>query len=227
MPTTSAESLFELDHVFIWAETWAPEAERLLGFGLAEGTRNVHAGQGTACRRFFFENAMLELVWVRDAAELESPAVRRTQLWERWPGQVRGASPFGICLRPARPDVEGLPFPAWEYRPPYLPAPWAIHVGEPTPLAEPWWFYLGFVRGGAARGQPQPVQHPAGLRKVTRLHLKGPWADHPSPVAEAVRRLGVVTFEPAPDNLLVMGFDQEAQGRRADFQPVLPLVFSW
>jgi hypothetical protein len=228
MPTKATDDRFELDHIFIWTTTGAPEAERLIAFGLTEGAPNVHPGQGTANRRFFFHNAMLELVWVCDPAEIQSESIRRTQLWERWSGRAQGASPFSICLRPARPDVEGLPFPAWEYRPPYLPAPWSIHVGEGVPLAEPMWFYLGFVgRGGAARGRPQPVQHPVGLREVTRLRVTGPWVDQPSPVAEAVRRTGAVTFEPGPEHLLEVRFDQEAAGRRTDFRPVLPLVFSW
>jgi hypothetical protein len=222
-----ADNQFELDHLFIWAAPGAPEAERLIAFGLVEGGRNVHPGQGTANRRFFFHNAMLELLWVCDAAEVQGEAIRRTQLWERWRGRTQGASPFGICLRPARPDLEGLPFPAWEYRPPYLPAPLAIHVGDGTALAEPWWFYLSFVRrGDAARGRPQPVQHPAGLREVTRLRVAGPWAERPSPVAEAVRRTGVVTFAAEPEHLLEVGFDHEEQGRRVDFRPVLPLILS-
>ncbi len=56
----------ELDHVFVCTARDAPEAERLRALGLVEGTSNVHHGQGTANRRFFFANAMLELLWVHD-----------------------------------------------------------------------------------------------------------------------------------------------------------------
>jgi hypothetical protein len=66
----------ELDHFFICTAAGAPEAERLIELGLTEGAPNTHPGQGTACRRFFFENAFLELVWVTDAAEAQSPAAR-------------------------------------------------------------------------------------------------------------------------------------------------------
>ena len=51
---------FELDHVLICLSQGAPEAKYLTRFGLIEGTANVHPGQGTANRRFFFKNAMLE-----------------------------------------------------------------------------------------------------------------------------------------------------------------------
>src|SRR6266436_5673418 len=72
-----------VDHVFICTAAGAPAADHLRQFGLAEGSPNQHPGQGTACRRFFFRNAMLELLWVEDAAAARSEQTRRTRLWER------------------------------------------------------------------------------------------------------------------------------------------------
>src|SRR5437879_6291460 len=90
----------ELDHFFVCASIGAPEADRLIEFGLSEGTPNNHLGQGTANRRFFFHNAFLELLWVADPAEAQTSAVRRTGLWERWSRRSGGCSPFGIGFRP-------------------------------------------------------------------------------------------------------------------------------
>jgi hypothetical protein len=59
----------EFDHMFICTAVDAPEADLLVAFGLTEGAPNSHPGQGTACRRFFFRNAMLELVWVHNESE--------------------------------------------------------------------------------------------------------------------------------------------------------------
>ncbi len=112
--------MVELDHIFICTELGAPEADQLVAFGLVEGTSNVHPGQGTANRRFFFHNAMLELVWVYDEREARSPPIAPAQLWERWRYRFTGYSPFGICLRPlnARRALSGrpaaLPFATWE-----------------------------------------------------------------------------------------------------------------
>jgi Glyoxalase-like domain len=78
------ETLYEIDHVFVCAAFGAPEAEQLIAFGLTEGSRNRHPGQGTANRRFFFRNAMLELLWVESAEEAQGDNVRRLGLWERW-----------------------------------------------------------------------------------------------------------------------------------------------
>ena len=90
---------FELDHSFILTSKGAPEADLLIDFGLSEGEANVHPGQGTANRRFFFSNAMLELLWVHDPNEAKSRLTNPTKLWERWEGGEDSTSPFGICLR--------------------------------------------------------------------------------------------------------------------------------
>jgi Glyoxalase-like domain len=90
---------FELDHVLVWVGPGAPEAERLVELGLTEGTPNVHAGQGTANRRFFFRNAMLELIWVHDETEARAGPGARLGIHERWRHRETGASPFGLERR--------------------------------------------------------------------------------------------------------------------------------
>lgn len=50
----------ELDHLFVCTAPGAPEAEKLVQFGLQEGPPNQHSGQGTACRRFSFVNVLGE-----------------------------------------------------------------------------------------------------------------------------------------------------------------------
>jgi len=56
--------MFEVDHVFVCTSPLAPEADRVLGIGLSEGSSNCHPGQGTANRRIFFKTTMLEFLWV-------------------------------------------------------------------------------------------------------------------------------------------------------------------
>ena len=84
----------EVDHVFVSCSIGAPEGDRLIELGLVEGSPNRHPGQGTANRRFFFANAMLELIWVHDPAEAQSDAqpARRLHLWERWVGRSGSAT---------------------------------------------------------------------------------------------------------------------------------------
>jgi hypothetical protein len=219
----------ELDHVFVCTAPGAPEAEQLIRLGLTEGSPNRHPGQGTANRRFFFENAFLELVWVTDPAEAQSDLVRRTGLWERWSRRGRGASPFGVGLRPAPGEGNAMPFPAWEYRPPYLPEPLAIHMANnsDTPAA-PLLFYLAFGRrpDPTDPARQQPRQHAAGFRSMTRVRVhcaSGDPAALPE-VLEAERHCAGLSFVPGSEDLMELGFDGELRGRAVDLRPALPLV---
>jgi Glyoxalase-like domain len=161
----------ELDHVFICTAPGAPEAEKLVQFGLREGPPNQHAGQGTANRRFAFVNAMIELIWISDASEAQSQSASRTLLWERWSGRKHNASPFGICLRPVDPQDTAPPFPAWQYRPAYLPDPLVMHIGDAR-IEEPMWIYLSFMR--RAQREQWFIEHPIDIREITGLTLTTP-----------------------------------------------------
>src|SRR6476646_1436267 len=129
----------EFDHLFVCvSSSGTDEANALAAVGLGEGTPNTHPGQGTACRRFFFHNAYLELLWVTDPAEAQSEAIRPTHLWKRWTQRSTGMCPFGIGFRPGIGHVGSPPFSPMDYRPPYLPDPLAIHIASTTNvLTEP------------------------------------------------------------------------------------------
>jgi Glyoxalase-like domain len=221
--------VFELDHLFVCVDVGAPEAALLGEFGLTEGTRNVHPGQGTANRRFFFRNAFLELLWVHDPVEAQSESTRLTGLWPRWSQRDSGASPFAVCLRPARADSKEVPFPSREYRPSYLPALYAFHIGRDTPLSEPMWCYLSFGRRPDAADFPahQPLEHPVGFQEITLVRITSSSADEASEVARIVSGLGMVTLANGSEHLLEVTFDAGTQGRAKDFRPSLPLVFRW
>ena len=150
----------ELDHVFVLCPSDAEAAAQALRHaGLTEGSPNSHEGQGTACRRFFFENTYIELLWVCDSHAAQSALTRRTRLWERWTNRTNGVCPFGIALR-AGPNAAtaDCPFPSWAYRPTYLPPNLRIDIAARTPLAEPEYLYLGFQRG-PARQALEPTSH--------------------------------------------------------------------
>lgn len=220
----------ELDHIFMFTSPGGDEEARTLAkFGLSEGTPNTHSGQGTACRRFFFRNAYLELLWVTDPAEVQSATIRPAYLWERW--NARGtACPFGLCFRPGAQDGSSIPFPTWEYRPPYLPESLSFHAGTNAGvLNEPVLFYLPFSRRPDAQSAPkkQVMEHAAGLRELTRIELIGPHGDKLSTAFETLLSTGAVRRRNGTEQLIELGFDGESKGRVADFRPGLPIVFIW
>jgi hypothetical protein len=181
----------EFDHIFICVSCGGAEASGLTAFGLIEGTPNLHPGQGTACRRFFFANCYLELLWVSNAKEAQSETTQATHLWERWRNRTSGACPLGLGFRPKDEYDGGAPFSSWEYRPPYLPAQLSLHVGtNANVLTEPMLFYLPFGLRPSSAKRPL-LAHRAGLREVTRVELASPYASRLSPEMIAVTDTGL------------------------------------
>jgi Glyoxalase-like domain len=211
----------ELDHVFVCTASGAPEGEKLVQFGLHEGPPNHHPGQGTANRRFAFVNAMIELIWISDASEAQSQSARRTLLWERWAGREHNASPFGICLRPADPEDTAPPFPAWQYRPAYLPDPLVMHIGD-VGIEEPMWIYLSFMR--RAQREQWSIEHPIGIREITGLTLTTP-VPLRSDAAKKVGQSGILATRAGASTWLEIEFDRNRRKEHMDFRPHLPLVF--
>jgi hypothetical protein len=211
----------ELDHLFVCTDPRAPEAERLVQRGLKEGSPNEHPGQGTANRRFSFLNAMIELLWVCEPREARSQNTARMMLWERCSTRRDNACPFGICVRPVDSQDVTVPFPGWEYRPAYLPAPLFIHIGE-AGIEEPMWVYLSFMR----RSQREQwfLEHSLGIREITRLNLHSPEPMR-STASKMLVETGIVHIATGPRYLLEVEFDHKRQNRRIDFRPDLPLVF--
>jgi hypothetical protein len=221
---------FELDHIFICTSRGGEEANQLATFGLTEGTPNMHPGQGTACRRFFFANFYIELLWVCHAGEAQSETARSTYLWERWERRGGGVCPLGFGFRASIKHDGGVPFSGWEYCPPYLPSPLSIHVAtNANMLTEPMLFYLPFARRSDSYpiGKRPPLQHRAGLGEMTRVELVSPHVERLSPEMAAVRATGLVGLRPGAEYLVELGFDGESQGRQQNFRPRLPLVFRW
>ena len=134
----------ELDHIFIKASKGAPEANALKRFGLVEGESNIHVGQGTANRRFFFHNMMIELIWIEDLEEVQNDKTKPMKLFERLSSSSDKVSPFGICFRPNKNGEMEAPFPSWKYNPVYLPSNLSIEVGSDIQLKEPLWFFISF-----------------------------------------------------------------------------------
>lgn len=159
-----------LDHIFICTQVGAPEAQALVEAGFVEGSRNVHPGQGTSNRRFFFQHGFLELLWVHDPSEATSDRTAPTRLWERWSQRGSHANPFGICFAPQSTAPASIPFSAWTYEPIYLPASKRIHFAQGTTLSEPELFVLSWPQNSAA-AIPQPREHGVPLHSMRTVSV--------------------------------------------------------
>jgi Glyoxalase-like domain len=212
-----------LDHVFIGCTNGAAEGDALLRLGFVEGSSNTHPGQGTANRRFYFDNFMLELLWVADPDEARNENTRRTRLWERCVAQDGQVSPFGIVFRSTRTPPPPAPFATWAYTPMYLPPSLSMQVAEGTSLQEPELFYLPFLRRASAR-HTEPVAHTPPIRQICGLSAGVRAQSALSAASRCVEQLGLVSYFQATQPLLEIFFDGPA-GMRFDLRPALPLVF--
>jgi hypothetical protein len=214
-----------LDHVFVLCSEGAAEAEALTRLGLPEGPPNTHPGQGTSCRRFVFENAYLELLWVRDAGEAQSPLTLPTRLFERWSSRRGRASPFGVVLRSAGPGPADPPFPTWPYHPSYLPPGLAIDVAVGTSLSEPEIFYIRAPRRPGALGG-EATSFDGAFRKWGAVSIGLPGASR-SAALRAVEAAGLVSFPTAAEHVMYVDFGDAPRERTADLRPDLPIVLRY
>jgi hypothetical protein len=221
----------ELDHICICSSTDGVEAASLTTFGLTEGAGNVHPGQGTACRRFFFRNAYLELLWVSDSSEAQSERSRPTRLWERWSRRGSQACPFALGFRPGSDHDTSAPFASWEYQPAYLPNSLSLQVGRNSEvLTEPMLIYLPFAHrrpDDESHRRRQPLEHTAGFREICHVELVTPNAHSLSPELQALRDNGLLRVCEGAEHVLELSFDGRTKGQHADLRPSLPLVFKW
>ncbi|HKE37355.1 MAG TPA: VOC family protein [Candidatus Baltobacteraceae bacterium] len=215
------------DHLVVICDPGAPQADALSALGLIEGSANVHDGQGTSNRRYFFHNAYVELVWVDDLDLARQEPAFRTRLWERWMRRHDGACPFGIALRPDDPaDAEARPpFPTWAYHAPYLPPQVAIGIALATPLTEPEFLYLNFATSPQSKAR-EPLDHPLGLREITHVRVGSP-AKAQSQAAKTTAALGIASFTDSREYVVELFFDHAVKGESADLRPQLPLLLRW
>ena len=220
----------ELDHIFVCVEPEAPAADMLTAFGLTEGSRRIHRGQGTANVCFFFDNAYLELLWLFDANEIQSPLVRPTGLWSRCRWQETQACPFGISFRPTASDLREIPFPTWDYHPAYRTAKASIAIATNSDnLSEP----LIFISPATQKPSNYPLErrpplvHKVGFKEITALQVTLPGVQNFSAEVRTLIDLGLVQFSQGNFYQLEIEFDNAKEGNSQDFGSQLPILIRW
>ncbi|QHV95668.1 VOC family protein [Spirosoma endbachense] len=225
----------ELDHIFIFTHQAEQVASTLQSFGLSEGTANVHPGQGTACRRFFFQNAYLELAWVNNKDEIKNPVIERTKLWERSQYSLTQFCPFGLCFRTKQKSEQSIDLffeDGWRYYSIYLPEGQFANIASNEDFpTEPMLFEMPFF-GLSPKDYPfekqQPLTHAKGFHQLTKVALT-----LPSPIKDfslALRKVlheSMIQVSFGETYLAALEFDDGKQGKLKDFDPLIPLRITW
>ncbi|MDX1570131.1 MAG: VOC family protein [Xanthomonadales bacterium] len=210
-----------LDHVFILVGSGGEAVQALLEGGFREGPGNAHPGQGTANRRFFFANGMLEFLWVHDTGEAIAGPGRKLRFPERV--SCPTASPYGVIVRPAGKGGGVMPFPGWTYQPDYFDPPWAFHVGANSDcLDQPLCIYAPFLESGE---NPRLVPERSG-REITDVRISTP-ADPAVGVLGDLVETECLSFREGAEHLMELTLDNHAMGKVLDCRPAIPLVLRW
>ncbi len=215
----------DLDHIFICVKKGGDEARSLIEFGLTEGSSNVHPGQGTANRRFFFHNVFLELLYLEDAEQARSDVTRSTGLYERC-SFINNASAFGFCFKPGKSLNQQPNFKSWQYRPVFFPAPKCVEVAC-APFSEPMWFFISFLGPANPEKQQEPIHHEAPLQFLTHTLVFQPLAESPSDAWEKIGQLPQFSAFDHDESVLELEFDHNRLAKSHDFRPALPLLIKW
>jgi hypothetical protein len=194
----------QVHHVFVCSDLGAPEAKALIDAGLIEGSGNVHAGQGTANRRFFFQRGFLELLWVYEVAEAMSDQSAPTQLWERWSRRKLDANRFGLCFASEqRVQASALPFPTRSYQPEYLSADRSILFADKLSLQEPEIFLLDWPQARTRSSEPR--EHQLGLLELKSVSIGLP-RNVISPTLPRIAEAGLFSVHESEQAELVLDF---------------------
>ncbi len=191
---------------------------------MQESFRREHPGQGTANVCYCFDNAYLELLWLRERAEALDPAAARLRLAERAGWQSTDASPFGIALRITAGDP--LPFETWDYAAPFLPAgstiPIAVASDDPR---QP----LLFRSPGSQRpdhwtdGRAGARQRAVGLTEIVDLRLDLADGIRPAEPLLRLHELGLLSLTSGPAHRMVLTLGRSSSALR---RLTLP-AFTW
>lgn len=213
----------EIDHIVICIE--APElmAQILKDFGLTEGEPNSHIGQGTANKRFFFDDFFIELLYINDEDALKSAATAPTQLYERFTNETGDASPFGVIFRPGNNKFSPQNHASTAYNPRYLPPSLTMTIFE-VPTTDPLYLYYDFLTP-ASRANYITTRHEIGFKAATSIKIFQP--DIASKLQQDIQANDIITFENNDTHLLEITFDDGLSQDTHDFRPELPLIFKW
>jgi hypothetical protein len=186
----------QLDHIFIIVADGAEAEQRARQLGLAVTYRRRHPGQGTENLCCCFENLFIELLWVHSEAEVRSPLIQRTMLYERSLWRTAGTCPFGIAWRNASAGTLAS-LDCWPFEPPYLPAGVSLPVTTSSDdPKQPMLF--GSPGTTAPRDWPTErrglLQYAAGMTEVTGVELGLPAGILPSASLQTLAQHAPLSF---------------------------------
>lgn len=198
---------FGINHIFVFLKDQTTALAVLDECKLVANNSQNHPGQGTSSVQAYFDNAILELLWVSDEAEVGSRAVARTRLNERSRWFENGACPFGLGI------YGRFPFPYWDYRSPAAPdRPVSVSLASDDPR-QPFIFKTKPFRPDTWAERSGARQKAAGLTEIVDVSMSMSVA--PAPAVKILDEMGFLRFTPSVAATLTLGIKTDQGKRRA------------
>ncbi len=243
--TQTVSSDLQVDHFNIWVVNPKKAKEQLTDIGFTsvpDSLSQIHTGQGTTGRYFYFLNGYLELIFVYDQSEFEQNNAKNKDLdfSERANFEKNGASPFSIALKVKDYHTAKIPFEKINYHQDWMEENMNIYSAKnsKTNLKEPSIFVVypeiesqTFETVSDLKNIPEEYafarefyMHPNGAKKITNIIITSTDVDLKTETIEAINGIENVIVKNGKQHLMELYFDNNIQGKTFDLRPELPLI---
>ncbi|RXR30684.1 hypothetical protein EQG68_11555 [Flavobacterium piscinae] len=204
-----------IDHIFIFTNDNGKVADELVDFGLTEGSKRIHVGQGTTNRKFYFENFFLEILWVHNENEIKSDKTKPLGLWQRAEYKTNHFSPFGLCIVNAD-DTDTIFENAYKYQPDYFPQGMEIDIIKNEEQSDlPWTFRLPFKE--QKKHENEPTKHKNEICVLTNAIFEYKTISENKFIDYFKNQIHIQFIE-SSRNWLNLIFDNGKQRKKQDFE---------
>ncbi len=245
-PTGSEEvSTLGIDHINVWVKDpikAKAELERLGFTAVPDSLSQIHHGQGTTGRYFYFLNIYLELIYVYDEVIFQENANSNPALdfIERSNSPENGYLPFGIALKMDNYDKTKIPFATVSYHQDWMGEGNNIYAAQSAKLkkAEPSVFviypeieYEKFENLDSLKRIPDEYsiwrafyQHENGAEKISKIKIYTDQLDQESSTIKNINTIENVAIKVGKEQLMELYFDDHRQKKTYDLRPTIPLI---
>ncbi|MFK8104321.1 MAG: VOC family protein [Saprospiraceae bacterium] len=234
-----------LDHVNVWVKDPVKAKKKLedLGFkAVPDSLSQVHTGQGTTGRYFYFLNTYLELIYIYDEAEFKENINTNQSLdfLERSKSPANGYLPFGVALKMNPYDKTKIPFTTVRYHQDWMGKGNSIYAAQNSKLKkeEPSVFviypeieYEHFENIDSLKRIPEEYsiwrtfyQHENGAENVSKVKIYTDKLDKESSTIKSINAIENVEVITGKEYLMELYFDHQRQKKTYDLRPDLPLI---
>ncbi len=242
---SNEESNLKIDHVNIWSKNPKVAKEKLekIGFtAIPDSLCQIHKGQGTTGRYFYFLNAYLELIFIHNEEEFAKNVEKNNELdfMERSNSPVNGFSPFSIALKMDDYNKEKVPFKTIDYAQDWMGEENQILVAKNSKIkkGEPSLFiiypeieYDVFESKEDLSKIPEEYsiwrtfyEHKNGAEKISKVKIFSRELDHESETIKMLKELEGFEFVEGEDYLMELYFDKQKKNEIYDMRPEIPLI---